>query len=93
MIWIEISHSIVWLLRGLYCPPVIPAELAQSSAEFRWFSDIMYPYEVGRLVMAELGRTRACPEEWNFTSAGLDQATFYKEDKMKECCKLDNSIQ
>jgi len=42
-------HSLPW--GGLYCPPVIPAELCQSSAKLRWFSEV----EVGRWASAEVG--------------------------------------
>ena len=41
--------------RGLYCPPVIPAELW-------WISEVGWPYEIGRRARAELGRTEASPE-------------------------------
>ena len=40
---------------GLYCPPVIPAELW-------WISEVGWPYEISRRARAELGRTEASPE-------------------------------
>jgi len=39
------------MLRGLYCPPVIPAELG-------WFSEV----KVGRWASPELSRTETSPE-------------------------------
>jgi len=52
-----VSCSIMW---GLYCPPVIPAELCQSSGKWGWFSEV----DVGRWVSPELSRTETSPEGW-----------------------------
>ena len=59
-----------WLGRGLYCPPVVPAEL-------RLFSEVGWPYQIGRRARAKLSRTEASPKGWISPYLTQDQDCKY----------------